>query len=322
VSYLRPLILEETLAAWEQSPEFRSVSANLSIDPQNRPAVLLQTYKQSQWESALPSRFISRKAELDRVLFSAIQVQDLSLAKELYCRLQEKGQSFAKLAIAHSDSPAAKRGGSIGPISLLQLHPLIQHHLRPLKDQQLSPIFPLDNHYVILRLDRKLSAQFDGEIQQQLLDEMFEEWLQQEVRERIGTVRLTVPNSVIPFPHRSPDRRHEIEMDEELEFDPEPSDMIAPTSSFFFPKISPTGELIPPNGTPGDADVPPLSSSFFSPQESPTQMLDQQERHQPYAFAERIVGFFVFFLLFLGAEMVAFHFLNQLITPQVVQNDR
>jgi hypothetical protein len=321
VGYLRRVILEETLAAWEQSPEFQSLSTSIPIDGTNRQQVLLQTYKQAQWSNVLPSRFIARKSELDQVLFSAIQVKDLSLAKEIYCRLQEKGQSFAKLAIAHSDSPAAKRGGSIGPISLLQLHPLIQHHLRPLKPQQLSPIFQLDEHYIVLRLDRKLPAQFSPDIQQQLLDELCEEWLQKAVQEKIGSVRLTLPNTVIPFPQRSAASDAEISADEELDFDPEPSDGFAPTSSFFFPQVDPTGEILSPHGK-GSLDDVPLSSSFFTPQERPTQIIDGSVQHQQNALAERVVGFFIFFLLFLGCEIAAFHFLNQLVTPQVVQTER
>ena len=118
VKYLHEVIIEETLVAWVQSSEFNRVKDLLPLDANNRKAALLQLYKQTEWGHLLNSRFLARKAQLDRVLFSAIQVTDLHLAEELYCSLRDRGHSFTKLASIHSQSPAATRGGSIGPVTM------------------------------------------------------------------------------------------------------------------------------------------------------------------------------------------------------------
>jgi parvulin-like peptidyl-prolyl isomerase len=183
--YLREVIIEETLAAWEKSPEFTVLGNLLPCEPPNRQADLLQLYKQTQWGHLLNSRFLSRKAQLDRVLFSAIQVTDLHLAEELYCILQQRGHSFTKLASIHSQSPVAKRGGAIGPVAICQLHPLIQDRLTGLEPNQLSEIFQLDEHYLILRLDRWLPVKFNSQTQQQLLDELFEQWMRLQIEQRM-----------------------------------------------------------------------------------------------------------------------------------------
>jgi PPIC-type PPIASE domain len=183
--YLREVIIEETLAVWERSTEFTLVKHLVPLDVRNLPVALLQLYKQTEWGHLLNSRFLARKAQLDRVLCSAIQITDLYLAEELYCILQQRGHSFTKLASIHSQSPVAKRGGAIGPVAVCQLHPTIQDRLTGLEPNQLSPIFQLDEHYLILRLDRWLPVKFNAQTQQQLLDELFEQWLRLQIEQRL-----------------------------------------------------------------------------------------------------------------------------------------
>lgn len=191
VKYLREVILEETLTAWEQSIEFTLVSDPDPLDASHHQAAILQLYKQTKWGHLLNSRFLMQKAQLDRVLFSAIQVTDLHLAEELYCCVAKREHSFTKLASIHSQSPVAKRGGSIGPVAVCQLHPIIQDRLIGLEPKQLSPIFQLDEHHLILRLDRWLPAQFNSKTQQQLLDELFEQWMRSQIEQRMEIQSFT-----------------------------------------------------------------------------------------------------------------------------------
>lgn len=188
IKYLRWTIIEETLAVWKSSPEFESIRAGLNIDDDNCQVDLLEIYKQTRFGRLVRSRFLACKSQLDRVLCSVIQVGNLQLAQELYCRIKEENQSFARVATAYSDSQSAKRGGVIGPISLLQLHSSIQYHLAGLQPKQLSSIFQLDEHYILLRLDRSLPVQLIPQIEQQLRDQLFEEWLKQQILHRLNSV--------------------------------------------------------------------------------------------------------------------------------------
>jgi PPIC-type PPIASE domain len=189
VPYLRSTIIQATLAQWQQSPEYQLLLASVpaiesDLDPSQsiaKPQSILQQYQQAQWGHLLNTRFLQAKSQLDRVLFSAIQVEDFNLAIELYARVQEQEQSLTKLAIDYSQHPAAKMGGTVGPISPTHLHPIIHHHLIGLKPQQLSPIFQLDSNYVFLRLECWLPVKFDRQIQQQFLNEFFEQWLEQQI---------------------------------------------------------------------------------------------------------------------------------------------
>jgi parvulin-like peptidyl-prolyl isomerase len=201
IPYLRETIIQETLAKWKRSAEYQLLLTNIlpaesdldlrqSIDEPPR-SVILDRYQQMQWGHLINTRFLQSKFQLDRVLFSAIQVEDFNLAFELYCRVQEQEQSFPKLAIEYSLHPAAKMGGTVSPMPLAQLHPLIYQHLIGLKPKQLSPIFQLDSNYVFLRLECWMPVKFDLQIQQQFLNEFFEEWLEQQIADRIGLVRST-----------------------------------------------------------------------------------------------------------------------------------
>jgi hypothetical protein len=200
VKYLRSAIIEETLATWENSPEFTLMRDRVNIDPSDRQSDLLELYKQSQFDRLVRSRFLARKLQLDRLLFSAIQVRDLHLAQELYCQVRTQNQSFTRLATKYSNSPAAKRGGVIGPVCTLQLHPAIQQHLMGLEPKQVSLIFQLDEHYIFLRLDRLLPVQLNPQIERQLRDELFEEWLQQQILSRIGNTHPLISTPVISVP--------------------------------------------------------------------------------------------------------------------------
>jgi PPIC-type PPIASE domain len=309
--YLRSTIIAETLAVWESSPEFGSIRAGLNIDDKNCQVDLLELYKQAEFDRLVRSRFLACKSQLDRVLFSVIQVRDLQLAQELYCRVKEENQSFTSIATSYSDSPAARRGGVIGPISALQLHPSLQHHLIGLKPKQLSSIFQLDEHYIFLQLDRSLPVQLTPQIERQLRDELFEEWLQQQILDRLNPVS-TDRISNIHLPILLPVKQcTAVSIASNRDPNSEPTGMLCPTASIFFPQISPSGDILPPHVAIGHQ---PNSSLFFSQEPSPQILLP---RHRRYLLVEQIVAFFVLFWLFLAGGIFAVRLFSQpVITTQ------
>lgn len=307
VKYLRGVIIDETLETWEQSPEFCSIVSNIDLSSlnKNRQAVLFQIYKKAEFGRFVRSKFLAQKSQLDRVLISVIQVDNLQLAQELYFRIEEQKQPFSKLAIKYSDGSTAKRGGSIGPILSCQLSFPIQYHLTGLQPKQLSPIFQVGEHYLFLRLDRSLPAQLNPQIEQQLLDELFDEWLQQEILERIGKASVIISSPVIEFPQCVSDRTEEIAISTDLATDDPPSSTISPTSSFFFPTISPTGEIFSSN-VDGRSQV---NSSFFLPSELPIEISSHSSSHN--RLWTNTIAFILFFCLFLTGGIAGIKFFSQ-----------
>jgi PPIC-type PPIASE domain len=314
--YLRVAIIEEQLELWSKSQEFKSICKknNPIIIKEKYQFVLFDSYKKSKFTHLVRSRFLSQKSQLDRVLFSVIQVKDIRFAQELYCRITEQHQSFCQLATTYSNGSTAKQGGSIGPINYLQLYPQIQHYLRGLKVQQLSPIFQIDEDYVFLKLDRWLPAQLNPQTAYKLLDELFEEWLQQQIIDRIGKIQLVISSPIIEESDLLKSSGSEIFTSKNVDHDTDLiENLISPTSSFFFPEISPMGQVLPPNPVTNQS----YNSSFFITQPSTNHSVDRIKKQYPNISLKKIVTFIVFFSVFLGGGIKTLKFFSNPVTSTI-----
>jgi parvulin-like peptidyl-prolyl isomerase len=150
----------------------------------------LQQFKQEIWGNKVGSYYLTRKAQLDRVVCSIIQVVDSTIAQELYFRICSEPKSFSKLALNYSQGAEAFDGGKVGPIQISKLHPTISTQILLLEPGQISPLFTIDNFYIFVRLECVIPAQFDDDLRQVLLDELFEQWLQSKIVSEIGSVSI------------------------------------------------------------------------------------------------------------------------------------
>lgn len=144
--------------------------------------VLIEKFKLRTWGNKLESYFLKRKADLDQVVYSLMRTQDGALAQELYFRIREGEQSFAFLAQQYSHGAEVHTGGILGPIPLSQPHPSIRNLLSVSQPGQLWPPCIVSDWFVIVRLEKFLPAQFDASMQQYLLNELFETWVQEQVQ--------------------------------------------------------------------------------------------------------------------------------------------
>lgn len=153
--------------------------------------VKVEKFKQVTWGSKLESYFLSRKGQLDRVIYSLIRTQDLGIAQEVYFRVLEGEQSFAELARTYSQGPEAQTDGLIGPVELSVPHPTLAQMLSISQPGQLWPPTRVGEWLVIVRLERFVPAQMDDAMRRRLLNELFNEWLQTQLTQ----INLTVPDS-------------------------------------------------------------------------------------------------------------------------------
>lgn len=177
---VRELLIDQAIASLP-SNELEGLSVSPANDEAER-ALKLQTFKQQKWQHHLSSYFLERSAQLERVVYSLIRVQDPGIADELYFRIQGNEQTFAELAAEYSQGPEAETQGLIGPVELGAYHPQFAHILATLPIGELMPPLQLESWFVILRVDKRMPAQLDESISQRLLNELFEQWLQQEVK--------------------------------------------------------------------------------------------------------------------------------------------
>jgi parvulin-like peptidyl-prolyl isomerase len=149
-------------------------------------ALQLEKYKQEVWANQVHGYFLKRKGQLDRVVYSMICTKDFSIAQELFFRIQEQEQSFAELAREYSQGPEAQTGGLVGPVEVQSLNPAIANFLAKTQPQQVSTPMVVGNWVLLLRLEKMLPAQLDEAMEQRLINECFNNWLESQLQQALG----------------------------------------------------------------------------------------------------------------------------------------
>jgi|UniRef100_UPI0040479BD7 parvulin-like peptidyl-prolyl isomerase len=141
----------------------------------------LRRWSAWRFDEEVEIRFLDRKDDLDRVVYSLLRVSDRALAEELYLRVREEGASFRSLAEQFSEGPETETGGLIGPIAMTAAHPELAKRLRVGREGQIWPTFAIGDVWLVVRLERLLPAQLDAPTRAQMLHELFERWLGEQV---------------------------------------------------------------------------------------------------------------------------------------------
>lgn len=149
----------------------------------------LAKFKRTSFDNEVDSYFLQRKRTLDRVLYSLIRTKQIGLAQELYFRINDDGHPFADLARQYSEGQEAKTGGLIGPVELSVPHPSLASMLSISQPGQVWHPKRIGEWYVVIRLEKFLPAQLDDAMRQRLLDELFQQWL----KEQMQTLVVEVP---------------------------------------------------------------------------------------------------------------------------------
>ncbi len=210
---LRELIIDEAIASIECTPEEIAhaqqqfyaekqlkTEADLQVwiqyhglNPNQLEAITtrqlkIEKFKQATWGNKLESYFFQSKAKLDKVIYSLLRSQDAGIIQELYFRIDAKEQSFADVAREYSLGPEAQTGGLVGPVELNALHPVMVQMLSNSQPGKLLPPTRVAEWFVILRLEKLISAQLDEPMKARLLNELFETWLQEQYQKIISPV--------------------------------------------------------------------------------------------------------------------------------------
>ena len=117
-----------------------------------------------------------------QVIYSLLRVEDGALARELYLRIAEGEADFAELAARYSQGPERSTRGVVGPVPLLQAHPALAEVLRTSRPGQLQAPLRIEQWWLVVRLESLRSASFDSEMRDRMTRELFDEWVEEEVR--------------------------------------------------------------------------------------------------------------------------------------------
>ena len=112
--------------------------------------------------------------------------------EELSLAIREGELDFAAAAIRYSEGPESAQGGRIGPISPDAGHPELKVRLAKANEGDLIGPFAIGEMHVLLRLDTRITTRLDEALQTQLLQELYNAWLDRQLQ------RLEVGDSIEP----------------------------------------------------------------------------------------------------------------------------
>lgn len=161
----------------------------------------VQRWQQRQYGQEAEIRFLERKLELDRVVYSLIRVSSQELAEEFYHRLKAGEADFPELALNYSEGQEKNTRGLIGPVPLAAGHPELANKLRISRPGQLWPPFLVVDVWLVLRFERLLPAKLDNEMRRRMIEELFQVWFRDRVQLLIDGEPLP------PLPYLPPDNK-------------------------------------------------------------------------------------------------------------------
>jgi parvulin-like peptidyl-prolyl isomerase len=181
---------EEQVNAWIEQQGMNREQLETIITKKFR----MEKYKEKTWGGKVEAHFMKRKSMLDRVVYSLIRIDKAEVAQELYFRIQEGENTFSELAMEYSLGTEAQTGGLIGPVEINAPHPKIAQVLATSKPGQLIPPTRVGEWIVIIRLENYLSAQLDQPMRQRMLDELFRDWLNEEMKQKVSFLTNAIPS--------------------------------------------------------------------------------------------------------------------------------
>jgi parvulin-like peptidyl-prolyl isomerase len=150
----------------------------------------LRAFAAHQFGAQAESRFLKRKPALDQVVYSLLRTADGGLARELCLQIREGEATFADLAALHAEGPERATCGIIGPVPLDQGHPDLVNRLRTAEPGVVLDPFAIESWWTLVRLESFVPAVFGPESAQAMTQEMLEEWLEQQVDQRLRDLQI------------------------------------------------------------------------------------------------------------------------------------
>lgn len=156
------------------------------LDHQIETPMRIRRFARERFGPKAEARFLTRKNQLDRVVYSLLRLKNPHLARELYFRIADGEATFAELAATHAEGPEKSTRGIVGPVPLTQAHPALAERLRTSTPGVLLEPFQVAEWWLIVRLESYSPAVFDDAMAAQMAGELFSEWAQEETMRRIA----------------------------------------------------------------------------------------------------------------------------------------
>lgn len=187
VLFARDLQLSDQVAAMRYARA--QVLTPEALDAQALQQARQQKFAQREFGPKAEAHFLERKKQLDRVVYSLLRIQDPGLARELYLRISEGEANFADLASEYAEGPEQATRGIVGPVPLTQSHPLLVDRLSTATPGVVLEPFPIESWWLVVRLESFTPACFDEATASRMVQELFEQWLNGQLEQRLEVLR-------------------------------------------------------------------------------------------------------------------------------------
>lgn len=167
------------LAQWAELLEMLGRSEDEVLE-RLRQSIRRRSWMRERFAAKAEARFLERKNELDQVVYSLLRLENSFLARELYLQIESGESNFADLARRYAEGPERNTNGIVGPVSLTQAHPVLVEKLRVAQPGVLLEPFRIADWWLVVRLERYAPATFTDEVSDQMCQEMFDIWVDQE----------------------------------------------------------------------------------------------------------------------------------------------
>ena len=145
-----------------------------------RHSIRRRNFIRERYEAKAEKRFLERKNDLDQVVYSLLRLENGFLARELYLQIEAGESNFADLAKRFAEGPERNTNGIVGPVSLTQAHPILVEKLKVAEPGVLLEPFRISDWRLVVRLERYAPATFTDEVSEQMCEEMFNAWINEE----------------------------------------------------------------------------------------------------------------------------------------------
>ena len=169
----------ETLDQWPELLKDLGVAEETVLE-RLRLNIRRSTFIRERFAPKAEARFLERKNQLDQVVYSLLRLENSFLARELYLQIESGESNFADLAARYAEGPERDTNGIVGPVSLTQAHPILVEKLRVAQPGSLLEPFSIDKWWLVVRLERYAPATFTDDISDQMCQEMFQAWMDEE----------------------------------------------------------------------------------------------------------------------------------------------
>ena len=152
----------------------------------------LRRFREAAFSLHVEEHFSRTKRNRDRIIYSMLRCRSRPRIEELSLAIREGELDFAAAAIRFSEGPESAQGGRIGPISPDAGHPELRDRLNKANGGDLIGPFAIGDMHVLLRLDARITTRLDEALQSQLLQELYDAWMDRQLS------RLEVGDAIEP----------------------------------------------------------------------------------------------------------------------------